>query len=44
MLSVKTVETYKIRLKDKLHLQGRSELVRFAMQNGILEGMDKPGD
>jgi two-component system response regulator NreC len=44
MLSVKTVETYKIRLKDKLNLHGRSELVRFAMQNGILEGMDKPGD
>jgi two-component system response regulator NreC len=42
MLSVKTVETYKIRLKDKLHLQGRSELVRFAMQNGILDTMDNP--
>lgn len=40
MLSVKTVETYKIRLKDKLNLQGRSELVRFAIQNGILESMD----
>jgi two-component system response regulator NreC len=39
MLSVKTVETYKIRLKDKLNLKGRSELVRFAMQNGILESM-----
>ena len=40
MLSVKTVETYKIRLKDKLNLKGRSELVRFAMQHGILENMD----
>jgi two-component system, NarL family, response regulator NreC len=42
MLSVKTVETYKIRLKDKLNLHGRSELVRFAVQNGILSGKDNP--
>jgi two-component system, NarL family, response regulator NreC len=42
MLSVKTVETYKIRLKDKLNLHGRSELVRFAVQNGILSGNDNP--
>ena len=42
MLSVKTVETYKARLKDKLNIHGRSELVRFAMNNGILESMDNP--
>ena len=38
MLSTKTVETYKIRIKEKLNLHGRSELVRFAVQNGILSG------
>lgn len=42
MLSVKTVETYKARLKDKLNLHGRSELVRFAMQHNILDSMDNP--
>ena len=42
LLSVKTVETYKARLKDKLNIHGRSELVRFAMNNGILESMDNP--
>lgn len=42
LLSVKTVETYKARLKDKLNLHGRSELVRFAMQHNILDSMDNP--
>jgi len=37
LLSVKTVETYKQRLKDKLGVQGRSELVRFALEHGLLE-------
>lgn len=36
-LSVKTVETYKTRLKEKLGAQGRAELVRYAIQNGLLE-------
>ncbi len=35
-LSVRTVETYKARLKDKLGLQGRAELVRYAMRQGFL--------
>jgi two-component system response regulator NreC len=45
LLSVKTVETYKQRLKDKLGIQGRSELVRFALENGLLdkaEGASQP--
>jgi two-component system, NarL family, response regulator NreC len=42
MLSTKTVETYKLRLKEKLNLHGRSELVRFAVQNGIFAG-ENPG-
>ncbi len=37
VLSVKTVETYKQRLKDKLGIQGRSELVRFAIEHGLLD-------
>lgn len=36
-LSVRTVETYKARLKDKLGLQGRAELVRYAMLKGFLD-------
>ena len=35
-LSVRTVETYKARLKNKLGLQGRAELVRYAMRQGFL--------
>jgi len=36
-LSAKTVETHKIRLKDKLGLRGRAELVRYAIQVGLLD-------
>ncbi|MFQ5996650.1 MAG: response regulator [Dehalococcoidales bacterium] len=36
-LSVKTVETYKARIKEKLGLQGRAELVRYAIQTGLLD-------
>lgn len=38
-LSVKSVETYRARLMDKLSLQSRAELVRYALDCGIL----KPG-
>ncbi len=36
-LSVKTVETYKARLKEKLSLRGRAELVQYAIQTGLLD-------
>ncbi len=36
-LSVKTVETYKARVKEKLGLQGRAELVRYAIQARLLD-------
>ncbi len=39
-LSIKTVETYKGRLKVKLGLQGRAELVRYALQTGLLKKDD----
>ena len=35
-LSIKTVDTYKQRIKEKLDIHGRSELVRYAIDNGIL--------
>jgi two-component system response regulator NreC len=37
-LSVKTVETYRARLVEKLGLQSRAELVRYAMDSGLLGG------
>lgn len=36
-LSVKTVETYRTRLREKLGLHGRAELYRFAAESGILD-------
>jgi two-component system, NarL family, response regulator NreC len=35
-ISVKTVETYKTRLMQKLKLQSRVEMVRYALRNGLL--------
>ncbi|MGH7895173.1 MAG: response regulator [Candidatus Binatia bacterium] len=35
-LSVKTVETYRARVMDKLALRNRAELVRFAIEQGLL--------
>ena len=37
-LSVKTVETYRARAMDKLGLRGRADLVRYAVQQGWLQG------
>lgn len=39
-LSVKTIETYRARLAEKLGLHGRAELVRFAMERGLLQQID----
>lgn len=35
-LSVKTVETYKARIAEKLEVDSRADLVRFALDTGIL--------
>lgn len=35
-LSVKTVETYRARIRDKLGLHSRADLVQFALEAGIL--------
>ena len=36
-ISVKTVETYRTRLGEKLGLKGRADLYRFAAESGILD-------
>jgi two-component system response regulator NreC len=36
-VSVKTVETYRTRLSEKLGLKGRAQLYRFAAESGILD-------
>ena len=36
-LSIKTVQTYKSRIKDKLKIKGRAELVRYSIQHGLLK-------
>ena len=36
-ISVKTVETYKTRLTEKLNLTSRTEIVRYAVRNGWLQ-------
>ncbi len=35
-LSVKTIETYRTRIADKLGLRTRAELVRYALETGLL--------
>ncbi len=39
-IGVKSVETYKARLMEKLGLRGRAELVRYALQHEILKHTD----
>ena len=36
-VSVKTVETYRARVSEKLGLKGRTELYRFAAESGVLD-------
>ena len=36
-LSVKTISTYRTRILEKLQLGSNSELVRYAMQHGLLD-------
>ena len=37
VLSVKTVETHKAHVMEKLHLKTRPELVRYALKKGLLD-------
>lgn len=45
-VSVKTVETYRTRLSEKLGLKGRAELYRFAVESGVLDtdGVELSGE
>jgi two-component system, NarL family, response regulator NreC len=44
-VSVKTIETHRKRLSDKLGLKSRAQLFRFAVEIGLLEGdAARPGD
>jgi len=40
-LSVKTVETYKARIMEKLDLKSRASLVRFALKHGLLKADER---
>lgn len=40
IISVKTVETYKYRIMEKLQTRKRSELVKYAVQNGLTESSE----
>lgn len=42
-LSVKTIETYKTRVMEKLDLHSRVELVRYALQKGLLTSEQAEG-
>jgi two-component system response regulator NreC len=44
LVSVKSVETYRSRFADKLGLRSRSEVVRFAIQMGLLTPETLEGD
>ena len=42
-VSVKTVETYRVRIAEKLGLRSRTELVKYALQQGWLNDAQPPG-
>jgi DNA-binding NarL/FixJ family response regulator len=42
-LSVKTVETYKVRISEKLGLRSRTEMVQYALRQGWLTDTSSPG-
>jgi DNA-binding NarL/FixJ family response regulator len=41
-LSVKTVETYKVRIGEKLGLRSRTEIVQYALRQGWLNDSQQP--
>jgi DNA-binding NarL/FixJ family response regulator len=42
-VSVKTVETYRVRIAEKLGLRSRTELVKYALRQGWLKDPEAPG-
>jgi DNA-binding NarL/FixJ family response regulator len=43
-VSVKTVETYRVRIAEKLGLRSRSQLVKYALRQGWLNDSDSKGE
>jgi len=41
-LSVKTIETYKVRVAEKLGLRSRAGMVQFALRQGWLDASRPP--
>ena len=41
-LSTKTVETYRVRINEKLGLRSRTEIVRYALRQGWLDEASPP--
>jgi DNA-binding NarL/FixJ family response regulator len=41
-LSIKTIETYKVRIAEKLGLRSRAEIVQFALRHGWLNARQQP--
>jgi len=41
-LSTKTVETYRVRMSEKLHLRSRTEIVQYALRQGWLNDAQPP--
>ena len=41
-LSVKTVSTHKTRILEKMNLKGTADLVRYALEHGLLNGTPAP--
>ena len=42
-LSVKTISTHKMRILEKLNLANTGELVRYALEHGLLDGTSESG-
>ena len=42
-VSVKTVETYRVRIAEKLGLRSRTQLVKYALRQGWLNDTEAPG-
>ena len=43
LISVRTVESHRSHIQQKLHLAKRSELVRYALERGMLDADQSPG-
>jgi DNA-binding CsgD family transcriptional regulator len=42
-ISVRTAETHRAHIMQKLRLRSRADLVSYALENGMLDASDAPG-